>query len=261
MSSRWIFALALVIAATLLAGCTDDPFYPRAPDYTFTVQVTGLENFTASNGSAVIMVPLPAVYGEPVLKDGWWPDEHFPEGQVRHGTSYVRPVNTTYGPMLAIDIDMTDYYVSYARVTPVAVSPGQNMSEAPVIVPDRINKSLSFDDVRVIAGGSIERLDFKSSPEGRREVGKFLGSPLLPMADDTSYVYIDENLKPLHNASTIHIVLTLKVRLNHNKMNISEEGARRFETHTYAIDETIPAGRTGFIPVAIRRSSYSGIYN
>ncbi|MCD1293934.1 hypothetical protein CUJ83_02850 [Methanocella sp. CWC-04] len=264
MNYRLAFLFMIIILSVAVCGC-DDPFLPRAPFYQYSAEVTGLEDFATENGSATIMLPVPAVYGSPILADGWTSNDRFPYDQERHGTESVGPLNTSYGPMLAVNINMTDYYLSYARVTPIAVSPGQNMSTVPTVVPDRINKSWSFDDISVLSGGSVALLDYSTSEEGRREVAKFLDSPLLPAVKESSgpqdymsYIYIDENLRPLNENSSLDISIMLRVNLNHNKLNASEEGVRSFEFHTYTIRETIPGNTTGFIPVTVRYTYSTG---
>jgi len=262
------FKLALVLLAIVVSltvsGC-DDPYLPRSPEYRYSVEVTGLEDFTTPNGSAVIMMPLPAVNGQPILAEGWQPNNRFPYEQERHGTGRVEPVSTSYGPMLAITINMTDYYDSYARVTPIAISPGQNMSGVPTITPDRIYKNWSFDNVSTIAGGGISQLYYPASDHGRQEVARFIERPLLPAetvtgaGNYTSYIFLDEGLRPLKNNRSINVSLTLKVWLNHNKVDASQEGARSFEIHTFTINESIPGGVTGFIPVQVRREYHSSV--
>jgi hypothetical protein len=257
-------ALLLILASLMVSGC-DDPYIPRQPDYHYSVEVTGLEDFTTANGSAVIIVPLPAVDGQPILAEGWLPDNRSPYGQERHGTGRIEPISTAHGPMLAITINMTDYYDSYARATPIAISPGQNMSGVPTITPDRVFKNWSFDDVSTIASGGIDKLDYPTSGKGRQEVVKFIERPLLPAeyvtgagaGNYTSYVYLNEGLRPLKNNSSINISLTLKVWLNHNKVDASREGARSFEIHTFTINESIPGGTVGFIPVRVRHEYHS----
>jgi hypothetical protein len=268
MSSRersLIVAIAIMatVPGVFLAGCSDDPFYPRPPQYQYTIDVTGLEGFSTKNGSAMIMVPIPSVYGEPILKEGWWPNNRSIFYEERHGTTSVAPAATECGPMLAISINMTDYYYSYARVTPIPIYPGQNMSEVPTVVPDRIDKAWSFDNASVIASGYVRKLDYPTSTQGRQEVSKFLDQPLLPVENGsgagnyTSYIYLDEGLVPLNNDSSITVSVALIIHLNHNKMNASAEGARSFEIHTFAISEPIRGGMTGFIPVTVQHSYYS----
>lgn len=258
-----VFAVAWGV---FLAGCSDDPFYPRPPQYGYTVDVTGLDGFATKNGSAIIMVPIPSVYDEPILKEGWWPNNRSPYDEEHHGTLRVAPTANEYGTMLAIQINMTDYYDSYAKATPIAVYPGQNVSELPAIVPERIYKNWSFDDAHVVASGYVQKLDYPTSTQGRQEVGKFVERPLLPVENGTdasnftSYIYLDESLKPLRNDSCINVSIILTVHLNHNKVNVSEEGARRFEIHTFAINESIHGGTKGFIPVQVNHTYYSSIY-
>lgn len=258
-------SLMILTIAVSLAGCYDDPYYPRAPFYDYNVTVTGLENFTTGNGSAMLYLPLPAIDGEPLLAKDWWPNYRLQPDEERHGTSWMLPGDTARGTMLAVAINMTDYYYSYARATPIAISPGQNMSGVPTIVPERINKSRSFDDIRIVGSGYVEPLDLPTSAEARGKVLAFLDQPLLPPMNGTgenytTYVYLDEGLQPRNDMSRINITITLRINLNHNKVNVSEEGARRFEIHTYTADASIPGGVTGFIPVRVWRSSYSSVY-
>lgn len=256
-------ALFCIILYTL--GSNDDPFRPQAPGYKYTVYVTGLGGFTTENGSAVIMLPLPVVDGAPVLSDGW--AVNFPsDREQRHGMQSLAPGNTSKGPMLEARINMTDYYISYARVTPIAISPGQNESTLPRVVPDVINKSWSFDDVLVTVSGGVRALDHPTSAQGRAAVEQFLEAPLLPAEDVTGLdnfttcVYIDPALRPLRDDSIIHISGTLTVMLNHNKVNASEEGLRLFEYHRYVFSEAIPGGLTGYVPVRVNYSRFTGLY-
>lgn len=252
-----VAAAAVICIFLYTLGSIDDPFRPQAPGYKYTVYVTGLDGFTTENGSAVIMLPLPVVDGTPILSSGWAVNFQSDREQ-RHGMRSLAPANTSIGPMLEAHINMTDYYISYARVTPIAISPGQNESTLPQVVPDVINKSWSFDDMVVTASGGIQALDYPTSAQGRAAVKQFLEAPLAPAVKVTSsgnfttYVYIDPTLKPLHSDSVIHVSGTLSVTLTHNKVNTSEEGARRYERHKYSFDESIPGGVTGYVSVHVR---------
>ncbi|WP_424358429.1 hypothetical protein [Methanocella sp. MCL-LM] len=274
-------AITLLIILSMLAlaaffsyifaylGSIDDPFSPRLPDYDYRLSVTGLEGFTTDDGSAVIRMPLPGADGKPLLTEGWWVNYPNDSNQHYHGMQSLRAVNTSEGPMLEARIITTDYYESYARATPIAVSPGQNTSGLPGVVPDRINKTPSFDDVHVIASGYVEPLNYPTGAQGRTAVKKFLNTPLLPVAyvpelctletNYSTYVYVDPALRPLSNDSTLKVEGKMIVKLNHNKVNASEEGVRRFEIHTYTIDETIPGGVTGYVPVEVRYQYSVGV--
>jgi hypothetical protein len=181
--------------------------------------------------------------------------------------SSLVPANTSAGPMLEARINMTDYYLSYAGITPVAILPGQNESTLPAVVLVRINKPCTFDDVHVIASGGIGVLDFPTSAQGREAVMQFLQSPLAPAVnatgtgDFTTYVYIDPGLKPLRNDSVFRVSGALSIRLNHNKVNASDEGRRLFEYHNYVFNETIPGDVTGYVPVQVHYFSCSGLNN
>lgn len=252
-----------------ILGTIDDPFKPRAPDYQYELSVTGLEGFTTENGSAVVMLPLPGFNGSPLRAEGWWVNYYKDSRYRHHGMTSLTPANTSVGPMLAASINMTDYYESYARATPVAIMPGQNESGLPAIVPDRVSKPWSFDDVHVISSGGISQLDYPTGNEGRAEVKRFIDTPLLPIAyvpemctlekNYSTYVYIDPTLRPLRNDSSLRISGVLKVTLNHNKMDASEEGVRRLEIHEYSLEKEIPGGVTGYIPVEVRYSYSVGI--
>jgi hypothetical protein len=258
---------ALICCLLFTLGSIDDPFRPHAPGYEYTVYVTGLDGFATENGSAMIMLPLPALNGAPVLPGGWSVN-YSPDPRERyHGMLSLGPVNTSTGPMLETRINMTDYYVSYARVTPIAISPGQNESTLPQVVPDVINKSWSFDDVAVIASGGIQSLDYPTSAQGREAVIQFLEAPLSPaenvsgLNDFITYMYINPALKPLNSGSVIRVSGTLSITLNHNKVNASEEGKRLFEYHNYVFNETIPGGVTGYVPVQVHYTNCSGLNN
>jgi hypothetical protein len=260
-----VAAAAVICIFLYTLGSIDDPFRPQAPSYKYTIYVTGLDGFTAENGSAVIMLPLPVVDGAPVLSGGWAVNFQA-DRERRHGMQSLAPANTSKGPMLQACINMTDYYFSYARVTPIAISPGQNESTLPQVVPDVINKSWSFDDMVATASGGVHALDHPTSAEGRAAVKQFLEAPLLP-ADNvtgldnfTTCVYIDPALRPLHNDSIIHMAGTLIVTLNHNKVNASEEGLRLFEFHRYVFNMAIPGGVTGYVPVRVNYSRSTGLY-
>jgi hypothetical protein len=264
-----VVAVAALCSVLHFLGSIDDPFRPRAPDYRYEASVSGLEGFTTADGSATIRLPLPGVDGAPLLMEGWWANYPPDPWEKRHGMLSLGPVNTTEGPMLEARLNMTDYYLSYARVTPIAIMPGQNTSALPEPEPERVSKPWSFDDVHVIASGYIEPLDYPTGSEGRAAVKEFLVTPLLPVAyvpegctietEYQTYVYIDPALKPLTAGSELRVKGTMTVTLNHNKVNASEEGKRSFEYHTYKIDETIPGGRTGYVPVQVQYSYHAGI--
>lgn len=267
-------AITLLIILSMLAlaaffsyifaylGSIDDPFAPRPPDYDYELAITGLEGFTTENGSAVIRMPLPGVEGAPLSREGWWVNYNNDSMYRYHGMESLQSMNTTEGPMLEARIVMTDYYESYARATPIAVSPGQNTSTLPGVVPDRINKTRSFDDVHVIESGYVEPLNYPTGSQGREAVKRFINTPLLPVAyvpelctletNYSTYVYVDPALRPLRNESSLKVEGKMIVKLNHNKVNASEEGLRRLEVHTYTIDETIPGGVTGYVPVTVQ---------
>ena len=262
-----LLAVAWICLFIFTIGSIDDPFRPQAPNYYYTADVTGLDGFSTANGSAIIMLPLPVVYGTPILSHGWWVNYPPDPRDRRHGMMSLAPVNISPGPMLEARINMTDYYVSYARVTPIAISPGQNESTLPAVVPDVINKSWSFDDVHVITSGGIQSLDYPASTQGRAAVMQFLDKPLGPTENVTgpgyftAYVFIDPALKPLRNDSVIRVSGFLEVKLNHNKANTSEEGRRLFEYHNYVFNETTPGGITGYVPVPVRYFGCSGLNN
>ncbi|MGA9141497.1 MAG: hypothetical protein WBZ29_14820 [Methanocella sp.] len=251
-----LIVLAIVSITVLVAGC-DDPYEPRPPSYQYTVNVEGLENFVTDNGTATIMVPVPAYNGTSLIRQGWVPRDIESWSEVRHGTEYAEPVITSYGPMLAIRVNMTDYYISYARATPIAVQPGAS-GPLPTIVPEQINKSRTFEDIHVSSSQyMISELNYPTSTRGRDAVIDFLKSPLQPAFDISpdnfsSYIYIDPSLRPLVNGSLINISITLEISLNHNKVNKAEEGARSFEYHTFTVAESLPAGTSGFIPVVVK---------
>jgi hypothetical protein len=263
-----LMAVALTICAYLYTlGSIDDPFRPQAPSYYYKAGITGLDGFTTESGSAVILLPLPALNGAAVQSGSWWVN-YPPDYRERyHGMSSLAPVNTSMGPMVEARINMTDYYLSYARVTPIAVDPRQNTSALPTVVPDRINKTWSFDDVHVIASGGVQSLDYPTSAQGRAAVMRFLEAVLGPAENVTglnnfiTYVYIDPALRPLRNDSFIRVSGTLTVTLNHNKVNASEEGQRRFEYHNYVFNETIPGDITGYVPVRVHYFNCSGLNN
>jgi hypothetical protein len=263
-----LFAAAALICSFLyMLGSIDDPFRPHMPDYQYTAYVTGLDGFTTENGSAMIMVPVPVLNGTPILAGGWSVNHPSDPRYRYHGMLSLVPVNTSMGPMLEARINMTDYYISYARVTPIAISPGQNASELPAVVPDVINKTWSFDSVVVIANGGIQPLDYPTSAEGRMAVIRFLETPLGPaknatgLNDFTTYVYIDPALMPLRNDSAIHVSGALTVTLNHNKVNASMEGQRVFEYHNYIFNGTIPGNVTGYVLVQVHYFNCSGLNN
>lgn len=253
--------MVVIALVVLVAGC-DDPYDPRPPSYQYTVKVEGLENFVTDNGTATIMVPVPAYNGTPLIRQGWVPADREPWSEVRHGTEYVEPVNTSYGPMLAIHVNMTDYYLSYAGATPIAVQPGAS-GQLPTIVPEHINKSRTFEDIHVSSSQyMIKELDYPTSTSGRNAVIDFLKAPLQPAFDIStdkysSYVYIDPALQSLKNGSRINISITLEISLNHNKVNKAEEGTRSFEHHTFTIVQAVPAGTYGYLPVNVKHAGPS----
>lgn len=258
--------IAITVFTVLIAGCSDDPFYPRPPQYTFAAQVTGLEGFTTDNGTAVIMLPLLAWNGTPVrpnestpFKGRWLPGYYDDNSVQYHGMTSVTVVNTSFGPMVAVNINMTDYYMSYAKATPIAVEPGQNLSTLPTIVPERVEKNLSFEDINLQESGYASPWGYVVEgklPE-RQEVLRFVETPLLPAVNRsgtgnyTSYVYIDERLLPLKNGNRIHVLIRLKVMLNHNTVDASVEGTRTYEYHDYTINGWFRGGMTGFVPVQV----------
>ena len=230
---------------------------PRPPSYQYTIKVEGLENFITDNGTATIMVPIPSYNGTPLIKQGWVPSDREPWPEVRHGTEYVEPVITSYGPMLAISINMTDYYLSYAGATPIAIQPGAS-GPLPTLVPLQINKSPTFEDIHVSSSQyMINEFNQPTSENGRNAVIDFLKEPLQPAFNTStdkygSYVYIDPALQSLKNDSLINISITLEIALNHNKVDKAQEGARSFEYHTFTIVESLPMGTNGFVPINVK---------
>jgi hypothetical protein len=65
-----IFAVWVMCSFFYMLGSIDDPFRPQMPGYYYTADVTGLEDFTTANGSAMVMLPLPAVNRDPILQEG-----------------------------------------------------------------------------------------------------------------------------------------------------------------------------------------------
>jgi hypothetical protein len=263
--------IMLVAVATALCyflyifATVDDPYQPRPPSYYYEISVSGLDGFTTENGSAVIMMPLPAMNGSPLLPGGWWMNYWPDSREGRHGMTSLAPADTPLGPMLAAGINMTDYYESFAGVTPIPITPGQGEPVPPPIEPARIDKPWSFDDVHAIASGGIGQLDYPTSERGRQAVIGYLSAPLSPFENGsgatgyTTYVYVDPALTPINNDSEIRVNGKLTVSLNHNKADSSEEGARRFERHTFVIEGTVPGGTTGYVPVKITYSRSTGI--
>lgn len=257
-----LLIMPVIALAVFVAGC-DDPYDPRPPSYQYTIKVEGLENFITDNGTATIMVPVPAYNGTSLIRQGWVPKDRETWSEVRHGTEYAEPVITSYGPMLAIHVNMTDYYLSYAGATPIAVQPGAS-GQLPTIVPERINKSRTFEDVHASSSRyMISELNHPTSTVGRNAVIDFLKSPLQPAFNTStgnysSYVYIDPALRSPENGSRIDISITMEISLNHNKVNKAEEGARSFEYHTFTIAESLPAGTSGYVPVTVKYAGPEG---
>ncbi len=153
---------------------------------------------------------------------------------------------------------MTDYYLSYAGATPIAIQPGAT-GPLPTIVPLRINKSRTFEDVHASSSQyMISELNHPTSTVGRNAVIDFLKSPLQPAFNTStdnysSYVYIDPALQSLKNGSRINISITMEISLNHNKVNKAEEGARSFEYHTFTIVQSrCRPARAVIVPVTVK---------
>lgn len=274
--NKGIFSLSTVlliaISAVMLAGC-DDPNIVTSPHYRYGVHVTGIEDFTAVNGTAHIMVPIPIYKEKPLIPFNGSVTQDLSFGPAWNwnkvtlndwGFNVIRSlsVNTTqYGPMLEMTANETGYSVRRESASP---SPSANMTALGYDNYQYNKTAPTFDEVRVHITNMF------GSAEGNDTVRALIAKPLYPDAGNastpytmwiyganesnrsyTSYVYIDPALTgPKNGSFALYAIFEVIV------------GDRPYGgpgKHTvYVIRESIPSNVTGFIPVKVQ---YMGVFN
>lgn len=255
-----IFLLLAVLAGLYLCNFLytfDNPDIVRSPYYEYIVKVRGIEGFDAPGGNASIYFPVPSYGGSPVLpfsdrleKDtGIYAQGYSPYDCTivninpwgYHGTRSLEAVNTSHGWMLEARIRDTDYReVDFNRV-PKPVT--------------------SFDKMEIRIQYPIGPSDSKKTNvtlEGLKAIPLFPHAGELPtnytrpLADKnvtsyTSYIYLDEGLRPLDSNSTLGIYASLVIKVGDRPY-----GGGTSENYLFMINESIPGGVTGLIPVKVQ---------
>ncbi|WP_424358430.1 hypothetical protein [Methanocella sp. MCL-LM] len=244
------------------------------PYYEYNINVSGLENFTTDDGSAVIMLPAPAVDGRVILPFGGKfngslykniGDGGFDvnivgiNGWGYHGTRYVEVVNTSHGQMIEARFDSTDFY---------KVWPSRSGDHLTNMTLDEygmytINKTEpAFDDLifrsRMVLGP-------KDNETTNATVASLANRPLHPIANTssagytisakipyvenyTSYIYLDERLKPVSPGNhTIEIYARMEIAVG-----VHPYGGSQGNHYVFVIRESIPEGVTGYVPVTVQ---------
>lgn len=253
----------IVTVAVLVTGC-DDPKYVAPPYYKYKINVAGLADFSTGDSNATLMVPLPAYDGVPVLwvsnisadvmdGNGSIDLNNWANNWKYHGTHSLKVVDSPYGKMLAIGFNETDYSV---RMVPNYTSSWpMDMVQTNKLVP-------SFDDIHLYIG--------YNAYEGRKNatfslIGLLGDSPLSPVSNATglytrwpygegienytSYVYMDPALQPLRNNSRIILDIQLEIVIGEHPW-----GANPGDHCMFIINESIPGGVTGYIPVTVQHA-------
>ena len=247
------------------------------PYYEYSVNVSGLDQFTTDDGPALIRVPVPATGDMVVLPFEGKATESFnkyPPGgggfdldilNVNawgyHGTRYIDVVNTDYGKMIEARFDQTSSY----KVWP---SRGYEYLQASNETPDEygmytINKTgPAFDDL-------VFRVRMAIGPNGNDTTNATVASlvyrPLYPIANNsstsytipariayvenyTSWIYLDESLKPINPGNhTIEIYVKLKIGVG-----VHPYDGSKGNHYVFVIRESIPEGVNGYVPVTVQ---------
>lgn len=255
-----VFLLLAVLAGLYLNNFIytfDNPDIVRSPYYEYIVKVRGIESYDAPGGNASIYFPVPSYGGSPVMpfsdrleKDiGIYAQGHSPYDCTivninpfgYHGTRSLEAVNTSYGWMLETLIKDTDNHEVDFKWVPKPI--------------------VSFDKMEI-------RIQYPIGPAGTQVTDALLeglkATPLQPDVDQlptyytrpigrenvtgyTTYLYLDEGLRPLGPNSTIDIYASLLIKVGDRPY-----GGGTNENYLFMINESIPGGVTGFVPVRVQ---------
>jgi hypothetical protein len=262
----------------------DNPSITRSPGYEYIANVRGLDNFSTADGTARIMLPVPMYNGRAVVpfdktlykgfsggafsRDRYGPYDSVIvniQGYGAHGTKSFCVTDTDYGRMIEARIVETDYF-EVSRYSPFYPSRESDKPNHYGMYTVR-RAAPAFDDY-------VMRIEEAIGPAGRNETNATLqglaARPLYPDAGDipalytramaenltgyTSYVYIDEGLKPAGNGNyTIDIHASFVISAAYRPYAM-EPG----DNYLFLIYESIPANVTGFVPISVQ---YDGRYN
>lgn len=248
----------IIILFVIVAGCDESTSSPRSG---YDVVITGLENFYSNNDTVTLMLPVPMDNGTTIITNSSFDDAAY--SRVNSSGEHPIPnckqdisaeiVNTEYGDMVALTENKTDYYYSDIPNQP-----------ADKILIFKINKSnTSFNDFLVYNDGWLLEFDKPTLEERRALINKTLSEmPLKPVSDInatkytvwynstmtsyTSYIYIDNNLKPIiPGNNTIEIRLIFRTE----EGMVKNQGGK---CYYFWVHERIPEGVTGFIPIKVQ---------
>ncbi|HEY3272225.1 MAG TPA: hypothetical protein VGJ92_00605 [Methanocella sp.] len=279
-----IFVVVCIAGIGIFLCLMSTDNHVRPPGYEYIATVRGLDNFSTADGTARIMLPVPMYNGraavpfDKTLYEGYSGIPLFwgwfgPYGAVAvniqgygvHGTKSFCVTDTGYGRMIEARIVETDYF-EVNRDSPYYPSRENDTPNRYEMYTVR-RSAPAFDDYTM-------RLETAISPAFSNETNATLqglaARPLYPDAGDlpapytramadnltgyTSYVYIDEGLKPAGAGNhTIDIDASFVISAAYRPYYM-EPG----DHHLFLIHESVPAGVTGFVPVRVQ---YDGRYN
>ncbi len=252
----------------------DNPSIERSPGYEYIAHVRGLDNSSTPDGAARIMLPVPMYNGSAVLPFDKTVAQELLARRIQplrrghvniqdygvHGTKSFSVADTDHGRMIEARVVETDYF-EISTYSPLNSSWENNRMYT-------IRKSApAFDDY-------VMRIEEVIGPNGSIATNaKFQGlavRPLYPDAGDiptpytramgenmtgyTSYVYIDEGLKPAGAGNyTIDVHASFATRAAYHPYGMDVG-----DNFLFLIDESIPGGVTGFVPIRVQ---YDGRYN
>jgi hypothetical protein len=271
MSFSILLIITILVGTIIVSGC-DDPNIIQSPYYEYFVRVNGLEYFTTDNGTAHILLPAPLINGTDLLpfkgdsgygNNATLPPEMSYNGWDKnvvslatfgyHGISYVTPINTSYGRMIDICNLENGSYETRLSTT--------DETHHTIANTRTINKSSnSFDNIDIEITKVLGQTGSKDAEAPvnclinnpmHTDTGDLLPAGSLPVSDEplysnTSPVYIDPDLRPIDNRNhSLKITIFFEVVV----------GERPYggpgDHYVFTIEESIPAGVTGYVPVTV----------
>jgi hypothetical protein len=242
----------------------DNPSIARSPYYEYIIKVRGIENFDAPGGEASLYFPVSLYNGSPVLPFsgklerglGDYGGRYSPydikvvdiNPMGYHGTQYIAPVDTKYGTMLEAAINDTDNReVDFKRVPKQVVS----FDRIDIRMLNPIGPVDSKATNATVEGLKTRPLD---PDAGVQPVNYTRWIAVENRTGYTTYVYIDEGLRPLATNNTLEIYASFVIRIDDHPYGINE-GNRNY---LFMINESIPGNVTGFVPVKVQ---YLGVFS